>query len=259
MRAGRLAGLLLFCLALPAAADYLSSPDRQNPPSKDWPPGIDAYRAQVAARMLVDFGEQYLYAPANAALPPPRPGEKRVVFLGDSITDRWDLAKFFPGQPYVNRGIGAQVTPQMLVRFQADVAALHPAAVVILGGVNDLGTATQVESDAQIEANYQAMATLAAGQGIKPIFTAVLPLHDYGDAAKSNYQGHDPKRIDALNRWLAGFCAAHGYGFIDYRPVLRDGAGKMKAEFSADGLHPNDDAYAVMAPLAKAAIEKALR
>jgi len=244
--------LVLLVLSLPAAADgYQSSPPRRDAPVKEW----GAYRDRIAAMMPIDFGEQYLYAAANAALPPPAEGERRVVFLGDSITDGWDLARFFPGKPYINRGIGGQVTPQMLVRFMADVVALHPKAVVILGGINDMTGGLQVETAAQIEANWQAMAELAEANGIKPIFTLLLPINDYSEAAKPMYREHDQALIAELNDWLRRYCAQHRYGLIDYGPVLRDDKGMLAAKFSADGLHPNDAAHAVMTPIAAKAIE----
>jgi alpha-galactosidase len=249
--------LLALCVALPAAADqYQSSPPRQEAPVKDWGPWWGPYRAKIVDMMAIDFGEQYLYAPANAALPPPAPGERRVVFLGDSITDRWNLAKFFPGKPYVNRGIGAQVTPQMLVRFKADVVALRPKAVVILGGINDVSGGLQVETAAQIEANWQALAELAEANGIKPIFTLLTPVNDYTDNAKNMIKEHDPRLVAELNDWLRDFSLEHHYGLIDYGPALRDAKGLLKAEYASDGLHPNDDAYAVMAPIAERVIEE---
>ena len=240
--------LMSLGLAMPASAGYQSSPPRQEAQDRDWGPWFGAYRARIVKMMPVDFGEQYLYAPANAALPPPN-GERRVVFLGDSITDGWNLSHYFPGKAYINRGIGGQVTPQMLVRFNADVVALHPKAVVILGGTNDLGGGLQVESTEQIEANYRAMAQLAELNAIKPIFTAITPVNDYVD--KSMLDGHDPRLIAELNDWLVKFCAEHRYGFIDYGPVLRDAKGMLAAQYSSDGLHPNEAAYAVMAPVAE--------
>lgn len=246
--------LLALCFALPALADgYQSSPPRQEAQLKDFGPIAGPYIAKISKMMAVDFGEQYLYAPANQALPRPS-GEKRVVFLGDSITDAWDLAKFFPGKPYINRGIGGQVTTQMLVRFNADVVALHPVAVVILAGINDLTGGLQVETTKQIEANYRAMAQLAEVNGIKPIFTALLPLNDYTDNARNIFKDHDPKLVAELNAWLAAFCAEHHYGFIDYGPALRDEKDMLAARFTPDGLHPNDIAHAVMAPIAAAEI-----
>lgn len=252
--------LLSLCFFLPAAAadqEYQSSPERREAPVKDWGPWLGPYRAKIAGMMPVDFGEQYLYAAANAALPPPADAG-RVVFLGDSVTDRWNLAKFFPGKPYINRGIGGQVTPQMLVRFSADVVALHPSAVVILAGINDLSGALQVESTGQIETNYRSMAQLAEVNGIKPIFTALLPVNNYTDNARTMLEERDPRLIAELNGWLAAFCAEHHYGFIDYRAALRDAKGLLAANFTSDGLHPNDAAYAVMAPIAAGEIAHVL-
>jgi alpha-galactosidase len=252
--------LMAVCLALPALAEarYQSSPERREAPAKDWGPWAGPWRAKIISMMGVDFGEQYLYAPANAALPPPADKERRVVFFGDSITDLWDLAKFFPGKPYINRGIGGQVTPQMVVRFNADVAALHPKAVVILGGINDVGGALQVETPEQIEANWRTLAQLAEANGIKPIFTLLLPMNNYTENARHMLEERDPKVVDVLNRWLTAFSAEHHYGLIDYGPVLRDAKGLMAANFTSDGLHPNDDAYALMAPIAEREILQAV-
>ncbi|MDI7776300.1 GDSL-type esterase/lipase family protein [Asticcacaulis sp. EMRT-3] len=240
------------------AQDYQSSPPRQDATPRDFGPYLGPYRAKVTARMLEDFGEQYLYAPQNAALPAPAPDEQRVVFLGDSITDRWNLAKFFPGKPYVNRGIGGQVTTQMLVRFHADVVALHPAAVVILAGINDVQGVFQVETEQQIETNYEAMAELAQAHGIKPIFTEIMPVNNYTPNAATVLQDRHPDELARINAWLAAYCAAHHDQLIDYGPVLRDDKGLMRADYTSDGIHPTDQAYAVMAPLAEQAIAAAL-
>jgi lysophospholipase L1-like esterase len=256
---------LLFCMALallPVAAHaegYQSSPARQEATPKDWGQWLGPYRARVTAKMLEDFGEQYLYAPVNAALPAPVADEKRVVFIGDSITDKWELARFFPDKPYINRGIGGQVTPQMLVRFHADVIALKPAAVVILGGVNDVQGVLQVVSEPEIEANYEAMAELANAHGIKVIFTAILPVNNYTDNAKTMLEDRKPDELARLNAWLKTYCAQHGYGFIDYGPALRDSTGLLRAEYTSDGIHPNATAYAAMAPIAESVIEDVLR
>jgi lysophospholipase L1-like esterase len=240
------------------AQDYQSSPPRQDATVRDFGPYLGPYRARVTARMLEDFGEQYLYAPLNAALPAPKPGEDRVVFLGDSITDRWNLAKFFPGKSYINRGIGGQVTPQMIIRFHADVAALHPKAVVILAGVNDVQGVFQVESEQQIETNYLTLAELAQANGIIPIFTKITPINNYTANAAMVLEDRHADELARLNAWLEGFCAGRGYTLIDYGPVLRDDKGLMRADYTTDGIHPTDAAYAVMASVAEAAIERAL-
>ena len=253
-----LIGAVWLAAPLARAGDYQSSPPRVEATPRDWGPWLGPYRAKVTAKMLEDFGEQYLYAPLNAALPPPAPDEKRVVFIGDSITDKWDLTRFFPGKPYVTRGIGGQVTAQMVVRFHADVVALHPAAVVILGGVNDTQGAFQMPTEAEIEMNYAAMAEMATANGIAPVFTAILPVNNYTDNAKTVLEDRKPDELNRLNAWLAAYCAEHHYGFIDYGPLLRDDKGLMRADMTSDGIHPNDDAYDLMAPVAEQAIEDAV-
>lgn len=259
----RLVVCLSLCLAFtPVAAladTYQSSPPRQPAVGgKDWGQWLGPWRAGIGAKMLEDFGEQYIYAPLDAALPPPSADAPRVVFLGDSITDKWNLAAYFPGKSYVNRGIGGQVTPQMVVRFHADVVALKPAAVVILGGVNDVQGVLQVEDETRIEANYAAMAEMAEGNGIKPIFTAILPVNNYAEAARSVLDERKPAELGRINAWLKAYCDAHGYGFIDYGPVLRDAQGLMRADYSTDGVHPTPSAYTVMAPIAEKEIERVL-
>jgi lysophospholipase L1-like esterase len=241
------------------ATDYQNSPSRQPAATgKDWGQWLGPWRAGIGAKMLEDFGEQYIYAPLNAALAAPAADDKRVVFLGDSITDKWNLAAYFPGKPYINRGIGGQVTPQMVVRFHADVVALKPRAVVILGGVNDVQGVLQVENEAQIEANYAAMAEMAQANGIRPIFTAILPVNNYAEAAKSVLDERKPAELARINAWLKAYCDAHGYGFIDYGPLLRDDRGLMRADYSTDGVHPTPAAYAVMAAVAEKTIEQTL-
>ena len=251
----------MFLVLAPAALaeDYQSAPPRQPAVEKDWGQWLGPYRAGIVAKMGEDFGEQYIYAAQNADLAAPAADEQRVVFLGDSITDRWNLTKFFPGKPYVNRGIGGQVSPQMLVRFHADVVALKPRAVVILAGINDIQGALQVETEAQIAANYTAMAEIAEANGIKPIFTLLMPVNNYTPNAVTMLEDRKPERVAWLNAWLSGFCQAHGYGLIDYGPLLRDDKGLLKAEYTADGIHPNDIAYTLMAPVAEQAIEATLK
>ena len=240
------------------ARDYQSAPPRRTAVEKDWGPWLGPYRARLVPVLMEDFGERYLYAPANAALPPPRPGEQRVVFLGDSITDRWDLAAGFPGAPYVNRGIGGQVTAQLLLRFLPDVVALRPAAVVILAGVNDVQGVLQRETPEQIEDHWQAMADIADRHGIALVFGALLPVNDYTPAARDVVRERKPAELHALNRWLRGFCERRGYAFADYETALADDRGLMRRDYTVDGIHPLAAGYARMAPVAHAAIEAAL-
>lgn len=245
--------------ALAATGDYQSSPARRIVAEKDWGPWLGPFRAKLVPSLMQDFGERYLYAPANAALPAPKPGEQRVVFLGDSITDRWNLAASFPAKPYVNRGIGSQVTAQMLLRFHQDVIALKPSAVVILAGVNDVQGFLQQETPDQIEANWESMADLADAHHIKVVFGAILPVNDYTEAAKDVVKERKPVLLVALNQWLRTFCAERGYGFADYHAALIDHNGLMTAAYTRDGVHPLANGYAVMAPIAEQAIEQVLR
>ncbi len=212
---------------------------------------------QLRARFN-DYGQLGRYAAADAALPAPAAGEKRVIFFGDSITDWWRLDRFFPGKPYVNRGISGQTTPQMLVRYWQDVLALHPAAVLILAGTNDLSGNTGPETLEQIEADYRAFAMLAQAQGIKLIFSSVMPVSSYGKAGQSMLDGRPPAKILALNAYLKNLCAENRFTYLDYYPAMADGSGMLRRELSDDGLHPNAAGYAVMTPLAERAIESAL-
>ena len=250
--------LLLTAASVPAY--YQSSPERQAfVEDRQYNHWEADYLTKLWSAMHRDFGERYLYAPADRALPPPKPGEKRVVFMGDSITDLWDLTKFFPGKPYINRGIGGQVTAQMVLRFQQDVVALKPRVVVILSGINDLHGALQRESDEGIEANWAAMADMAQAHHIKVVFASIMPVNNYTDNARDMLVDRDPRRIRALNAWLAAFCRRQGYQYADYYAVLVNRDGLLRAELTRDGLHPLANGYALMAPIAQVAIERALR
>jgi lysophospholipase L1-like esterase len=207
---------------------------------------------------MTDFGELARYRAANAELKPPAPGEKRVVFLGDSITDGWPLAEYFPGKPYINRGISGQTTSQMLVRFQQDVVALHPKAVVILAGTNDIAGNTGPMRLEDIEANYASLAELARANGIEVVYSAVLPVHDYTPQSKDFFADRSPAKILELNRWLSVYCRAHGCVYLDYFHAMVDNKGLLKKELADDGLHPNQAGFRIMAPLAETAIEKAI-
>ncbi|NWK94616.1 GDSL family lipase [Sphingobium lactosutens] len=252
--------LLLVAGAAQAAPDpYQSSPERRTVAEKDWGPWLGPFRAKLVPGLMQDFGERYLYAPANAALPVPKPGEQRVVFLGDSITDRWNLAASFPGKPYVNRGIGSQVTAQMLLRFHQDVIALKPKVVVILAGINDVQGFLQQETSEQIEANWEAMADLATAHHIRVVFGSILPVNNYTEAAKDVVKERKPDQLMALNGWLRAFCTERGYGFADYHAAMVDRSGLMAATYTRDGVHPLDNGYAVMAPIAERAIRQVLR
>jgi lysophospholipase L1-like esterase len=230
----------------------------QAPPGSAAAKSLEAYRLSKAAELRDDFGELARYRDANAALKPPAAGERRVVFFGDSITDMWPIPKYFSGKPYVNRGIGGQTTPQMLIRFRQDVINLQPAAVVILAGTNDIAGNTGPMSLEQIEGNYASLAELATAHHIRVIYSSVLPVHNYTPESINLFAQRSPEKIRELNRWLRDYCASNGCAYVDYFSAMVDPTGLLKKELAEDGLHPNADGYAIMAPLAEAAIQKAL-
>jgi lysophospholipase L1-like esterase len=220
--------------------------------------GLDQYRASRIAVFTDDFGQLARYRDANASLPAPAAGESRVVFFGDSITDIWKLADYFPGKPYINRGIGGQTTPQMLVRFREDVTDLKPKVVVILAGTNDIAGNTGPMTLPQIEANYSSIAELARVHGVRVVYASVLPVNNYTPRAQDFFAQRSPEKILELNRWLKAYCATNGCVYLDYFSAMVDDKGMLKRDLADDGLHPNAGGFKVMAPLADAAIGKAL-
>ena len=220
-------------------------------------PSLDQYRASRIAVFTDDFGQLARYRDANSSLKVPAADENRVVFFGDSITDIWKLEDYFPGKAYINRGIGGQTTPQMLVRFRQDVIDLHPKVVVILAGTNDIAGNTGPMTLENIEANYSSLAELARVHNIRAVFSSVLPVHNYTPKSQDFFAQRPPEKILALNRWLKDYCAANALTYLDYFTPMVDDKGLLKRELAEDGLHPNPAGYKIMAPLAEAAIAKA--
>jgi lysophospholipase L1-like esterase len=219
---------------------------------------LERYRNSRISIYMNDFGELSRYRDANAALKPPAPGENRVIFFGDSITDMWKLADCFPGKPYVNRGISGQTAPQMLVRFREDVINLQPKAVVILAGTNDIAGNTGPMSLDEIEANYATLGELAVAHDIRVVFASVLPVHNYTPQSQELFADRSPAKILELNRWLKNYCVAQDCVYLDYFSAMVDEKGLLKKDLAEDGLHPNATGYKIMAPLAEAAIARAL-
>jgi lysophospholipase L1-like esterase len=220
---------------------------------------LEAWRKGRLRVYMDDFGELKRYRSANATLKAPVPGEKRVVFLGDSITDKWPMAAAFGRKRYVNRGISGQTTSQMLVRFRADVIALAPKVVVILAGTNDIAGNTGPITLEEIEGNFATMVELARAHGIRVVLSSVIPVHNYTAASELTFPRRPPQQIAALNKWLKDYAAANGCVYLDYAAAMSDDKGLLRHELAEDGLHPNAAGYAVMAPLAEQAIGKALQ
>jgi len=228
-------------------ADLAKSPD-------------DLAKAQAK---LDDWPQLKRYADDDASISAPGnssdPNTARVVFYGDSITDGWGrqpaTGDFFPGKPYINRGISGQTTPQMLVRFQQDVVHLHPAAVLILAGTNDLAGNTGPSTPQMTEDNFTSMAEIARASGIKVILASITPAFSYPWKP-----GVDPvPAIREINAWLKDYCAKQGFTYLDYYSAMSDDKGAMKPGLAKDGVHPTAAGYAIMGPLADAAIAKALQ
>jgi lysophospholipase L1-like esterase len=206
-------------------------------------------------QLLVDFGGLSRFKEENAMLAAPKPGEGRVVFMGDSITQGWKLDESFPGKPYINRGIGGQTTPQMVVRFRQDVIDLKPKVVVILAGINDIAGNTGPMTLEQTEGNIASMAELATANGIRVVLCSVLPAFDFPWAP-----GLTPgPKVMEVNAWMKQYAADKGDVYVDYYSAMKDERGGLPATLSKDGVHPLPAGYAIMTPLAEAGIEKALK
>jgi lysophospholipase L1-like esterase len=209
-------------------------------------------------QMLNDFGWLARFKDADMTLGPPAPGEKRVVFMGDSITEGWHFdgpSGSFPGKPYINRGISGQTAPQMLVRFRQDVIDLKPKVVVILAGVNDIAGNTGKETMEEIEGYLASMADLAAANHIRVVMCSVMPAYDFPWRP-----GLTPApKIIELNAWIKGYAAERGHVYVDYHTAMKDERDGLPATLSKDGVHPLPAGYAAMTPLVEAGIAKALK
>lgn len=253
--------------------------DEFNPPRSNC---CLANTAKSLADQLQDWNQLGRYHQANQELQKQPYDSKRVVFMGDSITDFWKLDEYFPNKPYVNRGIGGQTTPQMLVRMYPDVIDLKPAAMVLLAGINDVSHNTGPSTAEMIEQNIMAMTELAQHHGIKVILCSLSPVSDYpflqqqSDPARrarsvapgpgrgpfprmKMTEGHPPADILKLNAWMKDYAASVNAIYADYFTALVDEKGWLKDGYSADGLHPNAEGYKIMARIASTAIQQAMQ
>jgi lysophospholipase L1-like esterase len=228
----------------------------------------DVQRFEAHFQALLDQKEKQLrapdrdninrYADANAKLNAPAPNLTRVVFMGDSITDFWRLNEYFTGREYINRGISGQVTDEILARMKADVIDLHPKAMLILAGTNDISRGVAVKT---IENNLSMIGDLCQLNGIKPVFASITPTSDYHKAENPRNEMTKTRPIATIvevNNWLREYCRAHHCVYVDYYNALLDTNGVLGADLSDDGLHPNAKGYRIMAPLAVKGLDQAL-
>jgi lysophospholipase L1-like esterase len=232
--------LILIALALGAGA-LAATPDEI------------ADRQAAQQRLMHDWGGLIRYGSENTELPQPKPGEDRVVFLGDDITENWQA--FFPGKPYLNRGIERQTSSQMLLRFRQDVISLKPKVVIIQAGSNDLAGLTGPATQPMIAENIMSMVELAKANGIKVVLASVTPICDCGSTRQTQKRAQG--KIIGLNGWLKEYAAETGSVYLDYYGALAAGR-NLKADFTTDGFLLNDSAYKAMTPLAEKAIAQAL-
>lgn len=231
------------------------------------PPSVDQTYATPPAQLtegqikgmqsrLLDFPNLARYRDDNAKLPEHEKG--RVVFMGDSTTDGWGRgggSEFFPNKPYVNRGISGQTTGQMQLRFRQDVIGLHPEAVVILAGINDIAGNNGPASLDVVEDNLRSMAELAKANHIRVILASVLPA-----SAFPWRPGYKPAaKIRALNEWIRRYAHDNKLVYLDYYSAMANTEGGLDPELATDGVHPTAAGYAVMTPLAQKAIEQTLK
>jgi lysophospholipase L1-like esterase len=222
------------------------------------PAQLDSMRKVADERLHKDWAYLKKYSDENKNLPAVAPGEKRVVFMGNSITEFWKFADadfFARNKSFIDRGIGGQTTPQMLVRFRDDVINLKPSVVVILAGTNDIAGNTGPTTIENIFGNIVSMAELAKANNIKVVLCSVLPVYDY-----SWSRGLEPtEKIVKLNAMLQSYANKNKHVYVDFHSPMADEKKGMKAEYSRDGVHPNLEGYKVMDDLVEKAISRALK
>jgi lysophospholipase L1-like esterase len=204
-----------------------------------------------------DWANLKKYEQANKDLPNASSGDQRIVFFGNSITEGWSNIRpeFFKNPMYINRGIGGQTTPQMLIRFKQDVVSLSPDAVVILAGINDIAGNTGPSTIKMITDNIFSMAEIAKANNIKVIFCSVLPAADFPWR-----KGMDPgPKVVELNRNLQAYSQKHNLVYVDYYSAMVDNGYGLRKALGSDGVHPNVAGYLIMEPLIERGIAKTLK
>ncbi|HEY4328791.1 MAG TPA: GDSL-type esterase/lipase family protein [Phycisphaerae bacterium] len=252
-------------LAPPAGALPIKSGDGRGglayaPASTSPAPGGVQANAYWSLAIQSDPADLKVYREANAKLGPPKAGEDRVIFLGDSITENWgpkgNMSRYFPDKPnYIGRGYTSETTLQMLVRFRPDVLNLQPKVVVIMAGVNDIAGNTGAVPDETIHDNFISMFDLAKANDVKVVLISTLP------ATRFFWQpGLKPsERIVTLNTWLKDYAGKHGIYYVDAHSAMKDANNGMPTTLSSDTVHPNPAGYTMLSKMTEEFIEKALK
>jgi lysophospholipase L1-like esterase len=229
----------------------------QNKETKPTSAQQEAWKKAEEERFHNDWANLARFREENIKAGLPAVGEKRVVFMGNSITEGWSRidSAFFSGKPYLNRGISGQTTPQMLIRFRPDAINLKPSVIVILAGINDIAGNTGPSTLEMIEDNLASMVDLAKANGIAVVLSSVLPAFDFPWR-----QGmHPAEKVVQLNVWIKNLAEKNSCVYLDYFTPMADERHGLKAEFTFDGVHPNLAGYKVMESLVEPAIKKALK
>jgi lysophospholipase L1-like esterase len=242
----------LFILMISGSITLLAQNNAPEPTAEQQ----EAWRKAEEERLHKDWANLSRFRGDNEKIGLPAKGEKRIVLMGNSITEGWSQADpgFFSGKPYVNRGISGQTTPQMLVRFRPDVIDLKPEVVIILAGINDIAGNTGPSTLEMIEENMASMVDLAKANRIRVVLSSVLPAYDF----PWNPGLQPAEKVVQLNAWIKNYAEANGCVYLDYFTPMADEKHALNAELTYDGVHPNQAGYKVMEPLLESAIQKAL-
>ena len=205
----------------------------------------------------LDWPNLSRYQDENRSVGLPEKGKQRVVFMGDSITEEWSnlYPDYFDTKGYINRGIGGQTTPQMLIRFKPDVIDLEPDIVVILAGTNDIAGNTGPSNVKMITDNIFSMAELARAHQIKVVLSSILPVFEYEWAKEIK---DVPATIDSVNDELKKYVNDHGLVYLDYFSSMVDERKGLNKDYTYDGVHPNQDGYILMSSLAEKVLSRLL-
>ena len=205
----------------------------------------------------LDWANLARYEDDNLKVGLPKKDERRVVFMGDSITEEWSnlYPEYFTEKGYINRGIGGQTTPQMLIRFKPDVVDLKPEIVVILAGTNDIAGNTGPSNAKMIKDNIFSMAEIAKAYQMKVVLSSILPVYEYDWAREIK---DPPSTIQAVNDALKQYASDQGLIYLDYFSSMVDERQSLNSDYTSDGVHPNESGYILMSSLAEEVLSELL-